>query len=87
MNAQPIMKKFLKEDIERTKRFGEGVSVQWLGGSPIILSFLREDHTVVMSGEVEKMNVDDIALLLGKFGFHDKYHKFKETIHVPSVFG
>ncbi|CAL6296249.1 unnamed protein product [Bathycoccus prasinos] len=83
------LKKLLKQDVEKRVRFGEKVSVEWQNGSPIYLEFLDEHGTKVndLKRNVEKLSVEEISDILGKFGFHDIDKRFRDDAHVVGFVG
>ncbi len=70
--------------MEKHKRFGDKVTVEWSPGSPIFLEFLDENGARVndLKRNVEEFSIEDISDILGKFGFHDKERKKRDDMHV-----
>ena len=70
--------------MEKQKRFGDKVTVEWSPGSPIFLEFLDENGARVndLKRNVEEFSIEDISDIFGKFGFHDKERKKRDDMHV-----
>ena len=75
--------------MEKQKRFGDKVTVEWSPGSPIFLEFLDENGARVndLKRNVEQLSVEEISDILGKFGFHDIDKRFRDDAHVVGFVG